>query len=199
MLDASKILTGMPDQMVTGTILSAPLGTPLPTSSTDPLDKKDWRDSGFISEDGISLKADRSFDDIKDWAGKVRRRLVSESSLTVEFSFLSFDIYALNEVFGEENVEVSPATKDKAEQVSVKITADTLRHKSYVINLKDGQNRLRIVIPEGEIITDSIEMSFKAGEPILLPAKISAYPNIDEGVFAKIYWDDGKKTEVVNA
>jgi hypothetical protein len=194
MIDPNKILTGQPNQAVTGAILSAPLGTPLPATAIASLNAA-FKDSGFISEDGVTTTIDKSYEDIRDWSGKVRRKILKETSFELEFNFLSFDLFTLEETFGKENVIVTEPTTAHGEQVNVKIIVDSLPKKSYVINMKDGLNRMRIVIPTGEIITDSVELSFKAGEAIIVPVKLTAYPDSDD-LYAHLLWDDGNKTEV---
>jgi hypothetical protein len=189
MIDTTKILTGQPNQNVTGAILSAPRGTALPETALAPIDK-DFNDSGFISEDGITTTIDKSYADIRDWSGRVRRKILKETTFDLEFSFLSFDIFALTEMFGKDNITITEKTDTHGEQITVKILVDELPRKSYIINMKDGKSRMRIVIPDGQVITESIEMSFKSGEAIILPVKLHTFPDSNEE-YAQLLFDDG--------
>jgi hypothetical protein len=193
-IDAKRILLGKPDQLVTGAVLSAPVGTPLPTSATAPISDL-FKDSGFVNEDGVKSTQEKSYEDIKDWSGAVVRKVISESSFTVEFTFLETDIFALQEVFGEENITITPATEDHGAQIFVNITNGELPHKSFIFKMKDGTNRVILVIPDGQVTTDSLEIEYVAGTPIQFPCTISAFPT-PSGEFAYLANDDGVTTTV---
>ena len=53
-VDAKKIFIGLPDQATTGAILTAPVGTALPTSAVDTLNVA-FKDSGYVTEDGVNV------------------------------------------------------------------------------------------------------------------------------------------------
>ena len=80
-VNANNVLVGAPEQKTTGAVLDAPLGTPLPTHALDKISTT-FEDSGYISEDGISLTVDQSTDTIKDWSASAIRKILSEFSGT---------------------------------------------------------------------------------------------------------------------
>ena len=67
-VDASKVLVGALDQATTGAVLDAPIGTPIPTDLNAALNAA-FKDSGYISSDGISMSTDYSTKDITEANG----------------------------------------------------------------------------------------------------------------------------------
>ena len=81
-VDAKKVYVGTPDQLTTGAILQAPLGTTVPdlqdiTPSKVTLDEG-FKDCGYVSEDGVTITPDYSTSDIPSWGGAVVRRILEQ-------------------------------------------------------------------------------------------------------------------------
>lgn len=189
MLDASKVLVGTADQTSTGAILSAPLGTALPTGITDQLNDA-FKDSGYVSSDGLSFTIDDSTSDINEWNGALVRRLLESRDVTFSWSHLETNAESLKNTFGDENVVVTPATKSEGEKITVSIGAKLPAAKSWVFKLKDGAHRIMIVVPNGQI-TSVDEVSFTSSDAITWPVTLSTYADEHEHN-CYIYFDDGK-------
>lgn len=189
MLDASKVLVGTADQTSTGAILSAPLGTTLPKSITDILDAA-FKDSGYVSKDGLSFTIDDSTSDINEWNGALVRRLLESRDVTFSWSHLETNAESLKNTFGDENVSVTPATESDGEKISVTIGAKLPAAKSWIFKLKDGTHRIMIVVPIGQI-TSVDDVSFTSSDAITWPVTLSTYAD-ENGHNCYIYFDDGK-------
>jgi hypothetical protein len=187
-VDASKVLIGAPDQSSTGAILSAPLGTALPTDARTALDVA-FTGSGYVSNDGLSVTPEYSTNDITDWSGAVVRRLLESFNGTVSWSHIQWDADSLRNAFGDEHVVLTPATATHGTQIAVKIGAHLPQAKPWVFKMKDGNNLIRIVVPNGQV-TSVDEMTFNVSDAIPLPVTLSCYPD-ESGESIYIYTDDG--------
>ena len=193
-VNAAKVLVGAPDQATTGAICVAPLGTTLPTSAI-------WTpatpfiDSGYVSEDGLELAPDISTADIRDWSGALVRRLLDTFDGTLTWSMIQLDEASAKIAFGDENVTVTPATKTHGTQLQVDLGATLPAPRTWVFRMKDGDNRMLIVVGNGQITTvDTIP--FKRAEPIALPVTLSCYPSpLLNGKSIRILTDDGQVSE----
>lgn len=193
MVNAEEVLVGTPDQATTGAILSAPLGTTLPTSAVDEL-QPDFVDSGYVSADGLTLSPDMSTADINEWGGALVRRLLETFDGTLSWSQLETNEQSLKNAFGDDNVTVTPADSDHGKQIAVKIGSRLPAAKSWVFKMKDGAKRMMIVVPNGQITTVD-DVSFVSNDAIMWPVTLSTYPD-SNGNCIYIYTDDGKTAEV---
>lgn len=187
-LDATKVLVGTPDQTTTGAILSAPLGTTLPTSASDTI-VSGFVDSGYVSEDGVSFSPDLSTSDILEWGGSMVRRVKESFSGTLSWAHLETNEQSLKNAFGDSAVTVTPATQTTGKQIAVAVSGDLPAAKSWVFKLKDGLNRMLIVVPNGQVTTLN-EVSFTATDAIMWNVELSCYPD-SSGNSLYIYTDDG--------
>jgi len=185
-VDATNVLVGKPDQAVTGAILSAPLGTTLPTSATTAPNVA-FVDSGYVSEDGLALATDRSTTDVRDWSGNKIRTLLESFDGTLSWAHLEINIKSLKNAFGDANVTESDGL------IAVRLVADLPAPKAWVFNMKDGDRRMRLVVPSGQV-TSVDEITFKAGEPITLPLTLACSPDAN-GVSIYWYLDSGESGE----
>lgn len=187
-VDATKVLIGAPDQVGTGAILSAPLGTDLPTDARTVLDPL-FTGSGYVSQDGVQLTPEYSTTDIIDWSGAVVRRLLESFNGTITWSHIQFDLASLRNAFGDEYVIVTPATATHGEQIAVSIGAHLPDPKEWVFKMKDGKALVRIVVPNGQV-TSVDAMTFNKSNAIPLPVSLACYPD-EYGESIYIYTDDG--------
>lgn len=189
-LNASRVLVGTADQTnATGAILSAPIGTTLPTSAVDTLDAA-FTDSGYVSEDGLNLTNDISTASISEWNGQLVRRVKESFDGSLSWSHLQTDEVSLKNTFGDDNVTVTAATATHGQQIAVAINGELPAAKSWVFKLKDEDNRILIVVPNGQV-TDVEDVSFKASEAIMWGVTLSCYPDAS-GNSLYIYTDDGQ-------
>lgn len=191
-LDAARVLVGTADQTnATGAIFSAPLGTTVPTNATATLDAA-FVDSGYVSEDGLSFTPEISTTDINEWNGSLVRRIKETFNGTLSWAHLETNEQSLKNAFGEDAVTATAATQSHGNQLSVAIAGDLPAAKAWVFKLKDGDNRMLIVVPNGQI-TGVEEVSFTSSDAITWGVTLSAYPD-SAGNSIYIYTDDGQTT-----
>ena len=193
-VDASKVLVGTPDQLTTGAILCAPLGTTLPdlddiTPKQVTLDEA-FVYAGYANEDGLSLTPEQSTSTVKEWGGAVVRNLLDEFNGTITFTLIQTDEAALKMAFGDGYVTASAATSEHGNQLKARIGARLPDAKSWVFKMKDGRARMLIVVPNGQV-TSVDEVTFNATDPIGWAVTISCYPGAD-GDSIIILTDDGQ-------
>lgn len=189
--NASNVLIGTADQKTTGAIQSAPLGTTLPTSASAEIDSA-FKDSGFVSSDGLTLTPDMSTSDINEWNGGLVRRILESFDGTLAWAHLETNEQSLKNTFGDENVQVTPADSTHGKQIKVSLGAHLPAAKSWVFKMKDGDHRILIVVPNGQV-TSVDDISFTATDAISWSVTLSTYPD-ENGESIYIYFDDGKTT-----
>ena len=72
---AETVLLGLGTDDSTGYFFHAPANTELPTDPTATLPST-WEKVGYVTADGLTFSQDRSTQDLKDWANKVRRTIM---------------------------------------------------------------------------------------------------------------------------
>lgn len=187
-VDATKVIVGTPDQLTTGAISSAPLGTELPTDAATTLDSA-FADSGYVSSDGVKLTQDMSTSDINDWSGALVRRVLEKFSGSISWSYIQASPQEWRNSFGADYVTVTAATAEHGEQIAIRIGSRLPPAKSWAFNMKDGLTRIRIVCPNAQV-TSRDDIAFTATDPISLPITLSCYPD-SQGNSIYIYVDDG--------
>lgn len=185
---------GAPDQKTTGAIKHAPVGTTLPTlasiaSSGVTLDSA-FAGNEYVSEDGLTLAPSMSTTDIKDWSGSVVRKVLESFDGTLSWTMISTNAGALGVAFGAEHTEAKVATASHGNQVAVKLGAHLPEEKSWVFLMKDGEARIVIVVPKGQV-TEVGEVTFAANAAVGWNVTLSCYPDSD-GESIYIYTDDGE-------
>ncbi|KAA8820271.1 hypothetical protein CSQ85_00190 [Bifidobacterium rousetti] len=195
-VNAKKVLVGTPDQKVTGAIMSAPIGTPLPQTIDDELDEAFTNgDSGYVSSDGLTLTPDVSTNDINEWGGALVRRVLETFSGSLSWTYIETGIAELRNAFGDNNVEVTAEANDQhGTQVRVGIGAELPARKSWLFRMKDGDARVMIVVPDAQP-TSFDDITFNATDPIPWPINLATYPDAN-GKSIYILLDDGQKIGV---
>lgn len=184
-----NVVAGKP--LATGGILSGPLGTPLPTDASTAPDAA-IAGVGYISDDGVSESMNRETDKIKAWGGDVVKIVQSEHSVTYQYTMIEAARAEVNrEVYGEPNVTATVATTTHGNLLAIKVTAEQLPHRVRVMEIKDGDARVRIVLPDSQI-TEVGDVTYQDAAIIAYPVTVEAFPDAS-GVKAYKYTDDGKK------
>lgn len=184
-IDVTKVLVGAPNQSsTTGAVLYAAIGTTPPTNATS--DAYGFSNGGYVSEDGVTLSASFNTKDIKDWSKSTVRTLLEEFSGEVTFSFIQTDYDSLCAIFGSGNVTKS------GDLITIKIGAHMAPAMVYCINMKDGNNRIRIVLPNAQPVLNG-DLTFVAGDAINWPVKLSCGADSD-GEAIYIYVDESSST-----
>ena len=187
-VDSTKVLTGAPDQLTTGPILSAPVGSTLPTAALDPIDPA-FEDSGYISDEGMNLTPERSTESIRDWSGAKIREILTEFAASLAWTHLETNEASLKNYFGDDNVTVTAATLTTGTQIAAALRDVELPRKAWVFKIKDGDNKVLIVVPDGQI-TETGEVSFTRAGAIMWPCTLTTFPDAT-GTHVYVYTDDG--------
>lgn len=189
-IDAEHVYLPTPDQTATtGAVAAAP------TTATAPADARvalgtGWDTGGYVDENGVTLSINRSMTAIRDWSLATVRNALSEFTGSVGFGFLQVDEFSAKAIFGEENVTVTPATATVGEKMTIAIGANLPEIKSYCFSMKDGDARIRIYVPRGQI-TEVGDVTFVPGAGNVYPSTLACY---DDGTGHSVYvmYDDGK-------
>lgn len=187
-VNASQVLTGAPDQLTTGPILSAPRGTALPAAISDTLDPA-FVDSGYVSEDGLTLTPERSTEAVRDWSGSVVRELLTEFAARLAWAHLETNEQSLKNYMGDDNVTVTAATSTEGKRITALLRSSEMPRKSWSFKMKDGDSRVLIVVPDGQV-SETGEVSFVKSSAVTWPVTLTTYPD-STGVNVYIYLDDG--------
>jgi len=195
-LDSEKILIGMPDQGTTGAVAFADVDATLPTTAIASL-SGDWTDGGYVSEDGLSVTPTYSTKNIKDWSKSNVRTLLEEFTGEVKFAFIQTDYDSLCALFGEDNVSKTEATGSHGEQLTVNIGARMAPAKAWCFSMKDGEAKVRIVLPNAQPVIDG-SLSFVANDAIKWAISLKCNAN-EDGDSIIILTDDGATTTTTGA
>ena len=193
-VDAKKVYVGTPDQMVTGAVLHAPLGTALPnlddiTPEGVTIDDA-FEDAGYVSSDGVALTPDMSTSDINEWGGALVRRVLESFNGEVSFTFIQTDENTFAITLGEERIEVSKANATHGNQIKAAFGAHLPNPESFIFKMKDGAARILILLPNAQV-TSMDEVTFNSTDPIGWAITLSCYPD-DSGESIYILTDDGQ-------
>jgi hypothetical protein len=186
---ASNVLTGAPDQLTTGPILSAPRGTTLPDGLDAAIDAA-FEDSGYISEDGLTLTPERSTEQVRDWSGSVVRELLTEFSAKLAWAHLETNEQSLKNYLGDDNVTVTEADAENGKRITALLRSAEMPRKPWLFKIKDGDSRVLIVVPDGQV-SETGEVAFVKSGAITWPVTLATYPD-SSGVNVYIYLDDGQ-------
>lgn len=196
MPNTADVRIGAPEQSVTGAIKYAPVGTTLPTlssiSKTGVTLDQAFTGNEYVSEDGLTLTPSISTTDIKDWSGATVRKVLESFDGTLSWTMISTNESALSVAFGSDKVTSNAATATHGKQVQAALGAHIPKEKSFVFLMKDGDARVVIVVPKGQV-TEVGEVTFKASEAIGWQVTLSCYPD-SSGECIYIMTDDGVVT-----
>lgn len=192
----SDVRVGAPDQKTTGAILHAPIGTTLPTLSsiTKAAVTIDQAFTGneYVSEDGLTLAPAVSTSDIKDWSGATVRKVLESFDGTLSWTMISTNAGAMGVAFGASHVTTSAATATHGAQTRTELGAHLPDSQSWVFLMKDGDARIVIVVPNGQV-TEVGEVTFASNSAVGWQVTLSTYPDAD-GECIYIMTDDGVVT-----
>lgn len=183
----SNVVAGRP--LTTGGVLIGPSGTTLPTDAQTELDEA-MVAAGYIGEDGLVENADRTTDKIKAWGGDVVKVVQTDFSCTYQFTFIeSLNTTVLKATYGDDNVATTDPTTDSGTLNAVSISSDTLPHSVFVFEVKDGDARIRIVVPDGQVTTVG-EVTYSDSTVVGYQVTVEAFQD-ENGKNAYKYCDDG--------
>lgn len=147
-----------------GAIAHAPLGTSVPTDFYDALNQA-FNEVGYVNEDGVTEKEGIESKKITAWQnGDTVRTVQTAHALTYELTML------------ERNDETIAIAYGNGNAASHKINGEAKVHEVYVIDCLDGNDVVRIVIPDGQVV-DKKEVAYKGLEATAYGVTIEAYPD----------------------
>lgn len=172
-----------PDQSTTtGAVLKAAIGATAPTDARTALGSGWSSAAGYLSEAGITLNINRSTTAIRDWGLNNVRMATTDFTTNITGEFLQMDADTAKTLVGESNVTVTAATTTKPETIKIGIGPDMPPAGAFCFNMKDGERRGRIYVPNGQITT--------IGSPTFVPGTGNVWP------FTLSCYDDGTGHEV---
>lgn len=170
---ANNALVGAP-LTSTGGVLSAPVGTALPTDAkTTPVG---FVGLGLVGEDGLSETADRSTTPVRAWGGSLARVVQTEFGLVYTFQFIETSRAVLEEVHGVGNVTYTAGISPAYDELAIAVNKNQLPIKPYIFDVKDGDNRIRIVCPSAQI-TDVGGITYSHNDIIRYEVTVTCYPD----------------------
>jgi hypothetical protein len=164
---------------VTGAWYVGPTTATAPTSATSQLPVT-MADLGYLSEDGLTETRDRSTNQIRAWQNSALvRENVTESSIQYTGTLIETK---------RETVEAYYGTAVAADG-SIKIDpGKTGGRKSYVVDVIDGDDLIRIWVPSGEV-TEVGDQVYANGEPIGYEITVTGYSvTIDGETYSAVKW-----------
>jgi hypothetical protein len=163
----------------TGGVYVAPTTAAAPTEATSALDVL-FKDLGYVSDGGITETRDRSTNTIRAWQNSALvREPVTESSIKYNCVFIETKKETVEEYYGG----------TVAADGSIKIDPGrTGGRKSYVIDVIDGDEIVRVYIPNGEV-TEVGDQTFVNGDPIGYEITITGYATtVEDEVYSAVKW-----------
>ena len=183
--NSKRVYLGKP---VSGAVQTAPVGTTAPTDATTEL--TGWDESGFVNSSGVTMSQSRSTSDLTSWGGTTVRSMLDSFDATVKYAEMETDPVVMKRMVGEENVVVVDATADHGQRMKVSLGSDLPEPVAWVFNMKDGDRRMRIYIPNGQL-TEIGDTNFVHNDAVQWEFTIKA---LDDGTGKCIYifTDDGQ-------
>ncbi|WP_037183831.1 phage tail tube protein [Rhodococcoides fascians] len=178
----------------TGGILVAPTGSVLPVDTAATFAAA-FVKLGYVGEDGVQPGGERSNEEKRDWAGDVIANLQSGHSSKFSFTLLAvYDPDVLRQVFGPNNVTVTPATSTAGTKIVVTEDGSDLPFNSWGFDMVTGAKKQRLVVPNGQL-TAVEELPFVASDLQGFTVTLDCYKDA-AGIKVYRYYDDGKFTTV---
>ena len=158
---------------VTGGVYRGVSGTTVPTT-VDGVLHVALKDQGYVGEDGITQSIDKDTTDITAWQGSdIVREVQTSHKLTYQLKLIEVNPETLKTVYGNHTTGTTL------------ITGATLPASAWVFNVVDGENLIRLVIPDGQV-HEIGDVVYAAGEEVGHEITITCYPDAS-GVKAYLY------------
>ena len=113
-----------------------------------------FEDHGAVGADGFNVSPERSSNDINMFGGDVFTSVQESYSVNFTLTLLEDDREAVSKtVFGDNNVEVTPATEAEGKKTRILYTSEPLPISSFVLKAVSGEKSKTYVIERGQITT----------------------------------------------
>lgn len=186
--NVGNVLVGKP--LVTGGILVAPLGTPLPTSIATVLNAA-FAALGYVTDAGLTKSDAISSNTVYSWGGGIIA--TPQKSREVMFKFVvaeHFNALGHSAVYGDQNVVATPSGSSHGNQLAISgNTMVTPPRKAWVFEIYGGAGRDRIVVPAAQV-TAVGDVVYKDDDIASRELTLTAFPDSSGNSYYE-YTDDG--------
>lgn len=167
MANVANVTAGKPK--IGGAIFRAPVGTTLPTSTSDTLDNG-FIQLGYVSEDGLTNSNAIESAEIKAWGGETVLNPQTSKTDTFAFKLIeALDVNVLKAIYNDSNVTVAN------DEITVKANAAEAVEAAWVIDMiMRGNKAKRIVIPSAKV-TELGDIVYNDNDPVGYEVTITAY------------------------
>ncbi len=177
---------------VTGGVLFAPLGTPLPTDAVTPISSVSaaYKTLGRVSSDGVTKSEERGAVDTYDWGGNLVATLQDKFGISVKFKLLQLmNADVQDAAHGTQNVSVVAPTSTVGTEIKAMINAELLNTGVWILDAYYNLVSMRFVIPIGRpTVVGPITWVNK--ELTMVDLTIRPFPD-NYNNHAYEYWNDG--------
>lgn len=187
-VSSSNVFIGTPDQMTTGAILTGDPTDIIP-AQIDDFVFTGLQESGYASEDGLTLTPEESTESIRDWSLKTIRKVLTEFDAMIAWTHIELNPASAENYFGPDNVDVSAPTATAGTQIRMALAGEERPVRAWYFKIKDGARRIVILVPHGQVIERG-EIPLNASGAVTLPVTLTTYPDA-AGKNVYIYTDDG--------
>lgn len=159
----------------TGMFYHAPAGTALPTDPSATL-ANTWVHVGDVSDAGITLALNKTATNLKNWANKIKRVIMTDHSETIKSPIMDTTMEALKTVVGSDNVTAT--TSSTAHRVvTVGLSDGELPpEEAFLWVMKDGDDMMMVGCSYGQVSAVD-DVSFAPGAAINWTPTITAMGN----------------------
>lgn len=165
------------DVAVTGAVSYAPTGSTAPTDADTPMTTP-YVDVGYISSDGVVEARDRSTSNIVAWQNAdVVRSVVTEASITVQFTMIETNKASLELFYGAQLNEVDGSIKIVPGAAGVR--------RSVVVDYVDGTKFVRLWLPQAELQEVGEVTLTSGGDAVGYNVTLRGYPDTTLGASAQ--------------
>lgn len=155
----------------TGEAYVAAVGTTAPANEGTALAPATWTGLGYHTEDGVSINKSLELVEFRAWQSKyVIRRERGEEEFRITFSLLQWTSTSVPLAFGGGSIVDLGSSHYKYVPPD---DADGLVEKMLVLDVIDGTEKLRFVVPRGTV-TEGVESQFARNQMSPLPITFKA-------------------------
>ncbi|MDR2373457.1 MAG: IPT/TIG domain-containing protein, partial [Bifidobacteriaceae bacterium] len=166
MTNVNNVALGKPK--VGGAIFRSPLGAPLPTDATSPLDAA-FVEQGYVSDEGVAREISRSYDSVKAWGGDEVANPRSEETIRLNFALIEANNpNVLRSAYGDDAVAVNGSL------ITVDYRGTEVADSSWVIDMAYKGVLRRVVLPHAANVTEDFSQTFNDADPVSLPFSLAA-------------------------
>jgi hypothetical protein len=166
-LDAAKVRVA-----TTGAVYVGSLTAPPPSCAASAI-PAGYADTGYIGEDGITETYDENTEDIKAWqGGQIVRRVISESSATLNFTMIESKRTTL-ELYHKGSTITS---NGDAEGFRLDVKPPVPDQRRFILDVIDGTSVERIYVPLGEV-TERGDITYANADVVGYEVTITCYPS----------------------